>query len=270
MISKAKVLAMAALIGMDKKAVEAAYDAEAETDIDIPSDLVIRTKSGDDKFQREKYEEGKTAGVEVSVKEFKAKSGLKFTGKDLDSLAEAIRAEGDTDGKVKKLQDNLKEAEGKVTTLQAQLSEVSIETKALDAIPKEYNGLSRRELLAVARANGLSFKEEEDGSLGVYRGGKRVRDEKTQSDLPANDAMTMFFEKERKMSLPGGDPDPEKKGRGGKGGDPIPQTEWKRSAIEKEFRDKNPTASVNGMEYQSFYASKVREAASAKVEILHD
>lgn len=267
MISKASILAMAAAIGMDKKAVEAAYDAADDTEVEVPKDIVVLTTEGKSKLEREKYEDGKTAGVELAVKEYKQANNLKFTGKDITSLADAIRAEGDVDGKVKRLQANLSEQEAKYGELQAKFDAMGTRSAVLEAIPHTYGGLTKSELMAVAEANGYSFKNE-NGTLATYKNGQRVRNERTQEDMAAGEVLTNFFEKERKMTVPGAEPE-QRRGRG-EGGSGVKTGTFKNSDILREFQEKHPGASVNGQDYASFYAGKVKEAAAAGQTITTD
>jgi len=136
---------------------------------------------------------------------------------------------------------------------------IEIETETLGAIPAEYAGLNKRELKALAAANGLELRKE-DNKLVPYRNGQRVRDERTQEDIDPTVAYKSFFEVEKKMTVAGEPPADPKKGRGG--GDEPPKggkVTTKRSEIEKAWRESNPDKNIMGQEYASHFASKMKE-----------
>lgn len=258
MLTKAIILKMGQKLGMNKDELSAAIDAETETAVEVP-DVTVLTPDGKRRLESDKYNEGKTAGVEIAVKEYKEKHGLKFTGKSLEDLATSLSSSGDadTDERVKKLQKNLEIAEKKAADAEAKAESIALETETYNSIPADYGGHTKRELAAIAKANGIEIRKE-NGKTVVYRDGVIQRHENTQEDLKPGEVYKSFFETEKKMSIPGAPPDP-KKGRGGEGTPPKGKATYKRSEIEKEWKDANPNGNVAGMEYMSHFASKVKE-----------
>lgn len=260
MISKEQILSLGKLIGVD---LAEAYDAAEEVSIDIPK-VKVFTDEGLKRFESEKYNAGKTAGLEIGIKEFKEENGLNFKGKGLSDLVAHYEAQKDSDGRVKKLQENLTAAEKKAQEMEERYTQYEVETEMFKAIPAEYGGLTRNELAAIAKANGLTLKKE-DGKYVPYRNGERVREERTQNDLTPQDAYKAFFEGEKKMSVAGAQPqgEPERKGRGGNGTPPKGGISTKRSEIEKAWKESNPDGNLNGMEYQSHFAAQVKALKEA-------
>jgi hypothetical protein len=264
MVSKKTIEQMAKALGVDKTKLNEALTAETDIDIDIP-EVKVLTPDGLRKLESEKYEEGKEVGVEMAVKKYKTENNIQFTGKGIADLAAHLESKSDVDGRVKKLQENLTAAEQKAVLFEQKLQNVEIENEIYNAIPAEYNGLSKRALKAIAEVDGnISFKKEE-GKLNVYRDGQRVRDERTQADLPIVDVLKNFFEVERGFKVAGSEtPQPPRQGRGAEGTPPKPATgNRKRSDIEKEWTAANPDLNVAGMDYQTHFAQQVKQAKEA-------
>ena len=255
-LSKSSIEKMAKLLGIN---IKDALEAKTDVDVDIP-EVKVFTVDGLAKFESEKVEVGRKAGIEVAIKTYKKENGLEFPGKDISDLVQYFESKSDVDGKVKKLQENITTLTQQKQEVESKLSKVEILSAIHGAIPAEYNGLSKKELQALAEANGFEFKNE-NGSLVTYRNGKKVVEDMTQKELDAKTALTNFFEGEK--GFKGGAPntDPAPKGRGGqsdpiKGGNTLAT---KRSQIEKEWTDTNPGKSVNGMDFATHFASKVAE-----------
>lgn len=261
---KEALIAMSAILGIDKTKIPDTVDAETDLDIEIPSDLKVFTKDGLKKYKDEQA----GASIEIAVKEYKAKNGLTFAGKGIDDLVSHIESKNDSEERVKKLQLSLKEAQDKADAAINRADQIEMETEIHGAIPAEYNGLSRKELRAIAVANGFDFKRE-NGKLATYRNGERVREERTQADIDAATALKGFFETEKGFKV-AETTVVERVGRGGentpaRGTVPAP----KRSVIEKEWQTSNPDKNINGMEYQSHFAKTLQDfkAAGQTVEM---
>jgi len=259
MISKQDIIKLGKKLGVD---LSEQVDAEEEVSIEIP-EVVVLTPEGKKKLEKEKYEEGKTTGVEIAVKEVKQAKGLDFKGKGLEDLVSHLEAKTGDDGRLKKLQDNLTAAEQRALAAEQRAEMIEIETEALNAIPQEYAGLSKKELKALAAANGLELKKE-DGKLVPYRNGQRVRDERTQDDLDAATVYKSFFEVEKKLSVPTQSEPPAPRGRGGDNKPPTgSKIVTKRSEIEKAWKESNPDKSIMGQDYASHFAAKMKEMKEA-------
>jgi len=259
MISKQDIIKLGKKLGLD---LSEQVDAEEEVSIDIP-EVVVLTPEGKKKLEKEKYEEGKMTGVEIAVKEVKQAKGLDFKGKGLEDLVNHLEAKTGDDGRLKKLQENLTAAEQRALAAEQRAEMIEIETEALNAIPQEYAGLTKKELKALAAANGLELKKE-DGKLVPYRNGERVRNERTQEDLDAATVYKTFFEVEKKMSTPPASEAQPPRGRGEGNRPPTGnKVMTKRSEIEKAWKETNPDKSIMGQDYASHFAAKIKELKEA-------
>lgn len=270
-ISKKSIEQMAKLLGVDKAKITEAMDSKTDVDIEI-GEVKVFTVDGLAKFESEKVEVGRKAGIEVAVKNYKKDNGLEFPGKDISDLVQYFESKSDVDGKVKKLQENIITLTKEKESVEGKLSKVELLTDIHNAIPAEYNKMSKKELQAIAEANGFDFKKE-NGKLVAYRNGEKVVEEMTQKEVDAKTALTNFFEGEKgfKVGATATDPAPPK-GRGGqsdpsKGGNTVSA---KRSEIEKAWTDANSGKSINGEEYASHFASKVKELKEAGQAVIMD
>jgi len=267
-LSKSSIEKMAKLLGIN---IKDALEAKTDVDVDIP-EVKVFTIDGLAKFESEKVEVGRKAGIEVAVKTYKKDNGLEFPGKDISDLVQYFESKSDVDGKVKKLQENIVTLTKEKEQVEGKLSKVELLTTIHNAIPAEYNGMNKKELQALAEANGFEFKKE-NGKLIAYRNGEKVVEEMTQKEVDAKTALTNFFEGEKgfKVGAQTTDPVPPK-GRGGqndpaKGGN---VTSAKRSEIEKAWTDANSGKSINGEEYATHFATKVKELKDAGQAVIMD
>lgn len=89
-LKKTVIAKLAALAKVDAAALETAIAATDEQDVVIADDLQVFTKVEADTRDRNKYNEGKTAGTEMVLKEIKTKHAIEVDGVDADKIVEAI------------------------------------------------------------------------------------------------------------------------------------------------------------------------------------
>jgi hypothetical protein len=269
-ISKSTLKKMAKALGIEPSKIDEALTADTDIDIEIP-DGVYMSDEGKKRFGDQRYNEGKEVAIEVAVKDIKREKGYDFKGKGLNDLVSHLESNPDVEGKVKKLQDNISTLEKRAIEAETKAQSVELYHERLAAIPAEYGGLTKKELDAIAAANGIEVKKE-NGKLIAYRNGQKVLNERDQTEVDAATVYKNFFETERKLSATNQPPaEPQK---GGRGGDNKPPSTGgvatKRSELIKEWQTANPEKSVNGMEFQSYIGTKYSEAKAAGISIEED
>lgn len=150
-------------------------------------------------LKKDGYEEGKTAGSEMTVKELKKKWGIEKDGKSIDSLFEYVNekvlsdAKIEPEKKVKELSESLanlqqtlqqKESEwsGLIQQKDQTIKSIKSEAKLLQSIPK-VDGYKTNHLLAAFRSDGYSIDIDENENIIPVFNGKVLKD-KYEKPLP--------------------------------------------------------------------------------------
>jgi hypothetical protein len=255
-ISKKSLKALAKKLGIDEAKVNAAIDSTEDVDIDIPDVKVFKPEDGAQVFTADelkvrdssKYNEGKTAGVETEIKEYKKTNSLDFKGKTLKDLADHIASSTDKDGTVKTLRENLTAAEKEKNEAISALSKVNTRNKIHALIPELTNGMSKAEAEAVLVANGFEF-EDVSGKIGHKRNGSPTKDPKTLEEIPTEVAVKNFFEGEKKWTGAAAGDDT-RGGRGGGNSDTKTKPAYKKaSEVQKAFDEKHGAGASMGTEF---------------------
>ncbi len=272
MISKKTLKALVKKLGIDETKANAAIDSTDEVDLDIPevevhpkgakvftdAELATRDKA--------KYDEGKVAGVETEIKEYKKANGLDFKGKTLKDLHEAVKVKGDDAEVVEKLRKTVTELETERDNARAEAGKVMRRQKIHEAIPEVNNGMSKREVEALMEANGYEFKEE-GGKIVPYKDGEKVKDAKLQTDVEYGEVIKVFVAEKKWTG------EPAKKGRGADDSDTKAKpTYTKASEVMKDFEAKHGPGSAMGTDHDySGHLSKVmKEAEEAGTPLVMD
>lgn len=243
-----------------------AITAEAETDINVPTDLHVYTDTEVTQLKNNEYKNGKEKGVEMAVKDTKEKLGLDFTGKTIDGLVEAAQKKAITDAKIEpdkkvtelnekitNLQSTVSDYEKKLADKDAEVSGVKVNSEVFKHIPafgENAPALGQDEVLQLMRANGYDFKLE-NGKVVASKDGKAVLD-KVSNPVEIKDVVTGFL-KEKKLitdepGVPGG------RG-GGNGGGPVKFATL--SELKKNFEDNKK--STLGQEFSEAVSKAVKE-----------
>jgi hypothetical protein len=242
-LKKEDIQRIAILIKMPVADLEKAITEKEEVSLTIQDKLNVFTEEEVTTLKANEYKSGKTAGVEMAVKESKEKLGLEFSGKTIDGLIDAATKKALKDAD-KTPDAKVTELEGKVSTLQNTVREYETRMAEKDS---EVNGIkdtyelsqhipapgesgpafAPNEVIQLMKLNGYEFKREE-GKLVPYKDGKKLTD-KLGEPLLAKDVTTGFM-KEKKLitedAVPGG--------RGG--GDKKPGAKaMKMSELKEQF-----------------------------------
>lgn len=259
-ISKKTIESWGKLLGIDPNKIKSAMDDKSDVDLETPevsvfskADLATRDSS--------KYNEGKDAGEEMAVKAIKKDKGWTFEGKKVTDLVSHVEANSGTDETVKKLRENVTKYEGEITALKTQMAESNLRGKVMESM-KEYGGLSKHNLLAIAQSEGVSFKEN-NGVVEVYRNNTLLKDDKLQTPLSVSQWSENYFGSEKKMNVVNAAVDPKSGRGGGNSGGSGGGKSYKLSDIQKEWMDANNGKSINSYEFQEHVTAKIKEAKDA-------
>lgn len=183
---------------LDKEEVSKAIEAG---ELKVNSDDVVVYKKTDfetykTNISNEEYKKGKTAGVEMTIKDAREKYALEFEGKSFDNFAEAFKNKILTEAKVepsKKIQE-LEEDKGKLlknyqvlesefTTFKSTIQEKETKGKKdntlLSFMPKEGLKVGADIALMALRSKGIDVDFDETGNAIPTINGQPVKDEKT-------------------------------------------------------------------------------------------
>lgn len=202
MLDKEVIEKISGLLKIDGKTLAEAIANTAEVAIEIP-DLTVFTAAEIATRDKHKYEEGKTAGVDILIKDWKEKNGIEIDGKDPVKFLDAYKAKALKDANVepdKKLAEaekvaetlraNLAKAESERDALNGSMRSMQLQSRALAGVEADYL-LSKEKVLHLMTAEGYSL-DEENGAVIFKQNGAPVRDHKTQDVLPASKVFEAF------------------------------------------------------------------------------
>lgn len=232
-----------------------AFKAQEEKEVAVPKHTVLEETELTN-LKNSEYNRGKTAGVEMAVKEYKDATGLEFTGKTIDGLVKAANAKALADAniapdqKVAELNKTIEQLQKNYTTLEQQVqaeketaSKASTLASIISAIPTlGDNALPVPKVLRLMESDGYEFRSE-DGKTVVYLNNEKVADQAARV-IPIADVIRGYA-KDNKLVFESAE-EPQKRGRGASD-DKLPGTFTKLSEVNKWF-DENGK-SKNGEEY---------------------
>lgn len=227
-LKKTVIAKLAALAKVDEKVLTDAIAATDEQDVTISEDLQVLTKTEVETRDRNKYNEGKTAGTEMVIKDIKTKHNLQVETNDADKVVEAISKKAVEDAKIapdeqvkeqKKLVDQWKQkatdAEKKAADAESKITGLSVDNKLRGLFPKDRSDILTDDeyLVSVKNKFRLETKEGREVMVDVATG-EVVRDKvKLEPVLPA-EAITGYFTERKGWLI-----DPKAGGgQGGRGG----------------------------------------------------
>lgn len=271
MLSKETLKTIASKLKLKVEDLESAIASTDEVKVDIPELTVLTAEeltARDENIGKTKYNEGKTAGVEMGVKELKNELGLEFDGKDIKSLVKAVETKTLNDAKIEpnkkveelntvvaNLQKTIAEKETEKTQLINQLQTTSLNTELLTMMPSNrLNTLSDNEYLTLIKANYEIV--EEDGKKVIKKDGNIIRNATTQSPLDPKEVITNFFTEKKLITTTQGSQGGQ--GGGNSGGNAGVFT--KLSELSEKFQKEGKN--VQGSEF----ATAVAEARKANPE----
>lgn len=175
-----------------------AYLTDDKTEVELaaePLHILDDTKLNELKttLKKDGYEEGKTAGSEMTVKELKKKWGIEKEGKSIDSLFGYVNekvlsdAKIEPEKKVKELSDSLanlqqtlqqKESEwsGLIQQKDQTIKSIKSEAILLQSIPK-VEGYKTNHLLAAFKSDGFGIDIDENNNVVPVLNGKPLKDQ---------------------------------------------------------------------------------------------
>lgn len=176
-------------------------------------ELVIRTKEDDEKFQNNLKNESKKAGVEIAVKEARAKLGLEFEGKNIDKLIEAVQIKVLEDAKIEpeeKLKNALKDIDTLKGTIGTLTNEKDQTVKAFESYKTDLTikdvlskslpdnlSLPKDDMILIIK-NRMSFDTDEKGNVIVKdNNGEVIKNTTTLDPKPVNEVITLFFDENK-------------------------------------------------------------------------
>jgi len=258
MIKKDQIPTLAKFLKIKDTDLEAALTSTEEVELTIPELTVLtpdELKTRDDNQKKNGYNEGKTASLEMLVKDTKEKLGLEFEGKDPEKLFAAIQkkalddAKIEPNAKVKELQAAVEKQQATILAfesekqaMQSQIEAVKTDSQLLGLFPANRLGvLNDEEYLTIFKRDYTIAVE--DGKQVVKKGGEILRDKTTQAPIAPKDAVTsVFTERNWLDSAAAG-----QQGRGGKNDPPPAGIHLKLSSLTKEWEDQKK--STNGLDF---------------------
>lgn len=224
MLTGEQIKSIASIIKVDESVLKKAINSDKEESIEIKELFVFdktEIQSRDENIKRQGYSEGKTAGIELLVKEYKEKYGVQIEGKDPHKFIEAFKEKIISDSgfnpneKVTELQNSLSVLQSNYDNLEKEKNEIvanqnriNIESSILNGVNKDFI-IGKNEVFSLMKSNGYSF-EEEDGAIVAKKDGQIIRDERTQRPVDPSIAIESYAV-ERKLVK---DDSEQRRGRG--------------------------------------------------------
>lgn len=251
---------IAELSGVSAEDITAKINSENEEGIEKPQGELF-TEDDLTKRDSSKYNEGKSAGNEMLVKDLKKKHGYEFDGKDMDSFMSHHDNElkkkysKDSNSRVEELEKDLlkqKETfESEINGYKTQLSDLNgkyrgeaVRNTLLSIMPK--NTTIKPDAIVTLFKSDYQI-EEEEGKMVVKRNGETLKDTKTATPLAVADVFKEYVIKE---GFAKGD---QGRGGGNEFGNGTQYTSKTPEDFQREWVAKNPGKSVTSPDYSRDY-----------------
>lgn len=208
MLNKEIWESLANFTGIPASDLEAKIKSEGEEDITLPTRHIFtddELQTRDNNTKTHSYNEGKDAGVEMSVKAAKKELGYDFPGKDMDSLLEfhatKIKSSfGKPNEKITELESDianlnatnasaLEEKDNIINGLKSDFNRTVVNNQLLSIIPKEIS-IPKDDMMVLF--NNTYQVEIEDGKTIVKQNGETLKDTKTASPLGLEDVFMNY------------------------------------------------------------------------------
>jgi len=245
MIPESQLKEIAKVLKVDETAFITAANSETETILELP-EIVSFTKDEstkrDENIKKQGYNDGRVAGIEIKVKEWKESFGVDAEGKDPDKFIEAYKEKilkdvtVEPNEKAKELEAVIEKQKGMITGLTSQINdfekkqkETALTSKVLSAVENDYL-LGKDKMFTLMKTEGYSF-EEQEGEIVAMLNGTAIRNEQTQGYECISNVFDSFATKENLVK----EDNAGKKGRGGKTTKTDLTTPTKYSEFEKQW-----------------------------------
>lgn len=233
MLKEATITKIAQLLKIDTAKLKEAMSHKDEKDVEIDDKLQVFDDATLTARDRNKYNEGKTAGEEMLIKEAKRKHGVEVEGENIDKFIEALtskakkEANAKPDEKVTELEKQVehwkkqhKDANEKLSEAQRQFNEANFDRELLGYFPKNRDAKFNDDEYLTLVKRSLAVQDV-DGKKVVLKEGKELRNDKTFEPISLKDAINGYFS-ERKWvgEESAGQGQPQRAGGGGGNGTP--------------------------------------------------
>ena len=233
-----------------------AWKDAAEKDVTIPEGRTVLEDKELTTLKATEYNNGKTAGLEMGVKDYAKDNNIVFTGKTLEGLVKAasdaaVKAAGvDPGEQVKQLnteleniRKNYSELEGKVQEKEGVAAKATTRASIYGELPTlGETAVPMPKVLQLMESDGYDFKNE-NGKIIAYLNGEKVVDKVSQA-VPLKDVISGYAKENKLVSA--APADPKIKGRGGDDGkEKVVFT--KLSELKEHF--KNNDKHIQGKEF---------------------
>lgn len=188
--------------GLTVEVLTKALTSESEVDLEIPTGRFLTADNEAtllDNHGKKKYDEGKTVGSEVMLKDLSKEAGFETAIKDSKEFLTQFKtnildgAKIEPNKKVEELEASLESLRGVVTEkdttindLQSKITGISVNSKIKEAIPELKEGVNKDDVLTLFKAS-YSIKED-----GVYKGDTLLKDD-LQNPLTVEQSMSSFL-----------------------------------------------------------------------------
>jgi hypothetical protein len=270
-LKKTAIAKLAALAKMDEKVLSDAIAAPDEQDVAIPEDLQVLTKTEQETRDRNKYNEGKTAGSEMVIKDIKTTHKLSIDSNDPEKVVEAIGKKAVEEAKIapdeqvkeqKKLVDQWKQkattAEQKATELEGKITGLSVDNKLRGLLPKDRSDILTDDEYLVSIKSKFRLETKDGREVVIDNAtGEVVRDKIKLEPILPGDAISGYFT-ERKGWLVDPKAGGGQGGRGGGNSNPGAMPKFtKRSEVIAHIESQG--ISIQGSEGQAMVRAAMKE-----------
>jgi hypothetical protein len=169
--------------------------------------------------KKQGYEEGKTAGSEMTIKEMKRKAGLEFEGKTDDQFIQEFTKKIEKEKGIEpnkkiqeltesltKLQTLAEQKEGEVKQWSEKYTGLQRDTMAneiiLGKIPKNITGVTPKHFSALFKMEGYQVATDDSGAVVVMQNGKPLKD-KLEKPIPVENVLLDFAKTNNWISAEG-------------------------------------------------------------------
>ena len=227
MLNDEQIKKLADASKLDTVKLKEAISKEEEVSIEIPEvqtftpeELETYVNNNLEEAKTKSYGEGKTAGLEMFVKNQKEQLGLEFEGKSGEDLVKALQKKfsqteseqvNELQSDKTNLQQTVQQKDQQITQLQQQLQQRNLNEQIENMIPDGY-AMNKRQIRILFSAD-HSIEQNEDGKMIVKKNGSIMKDNMANV-MEVQDVINGFMETSGipKAGTPSG-------GKAGRGGD---------------------------------------------------